>query len=79
MKPLSLQTRVNSFTEQESSRPRNRIRFSGNVGIQIFHEWILSILPDIPSRIDENSLGERYDNNINIYIYISFLSLLINS
>mmetsp|Transcript_298 Transcript_298/g.283 ORF Transcript_298/g.283 Transcript_298/m.283 type:complete len:734 (-) Transcript_298:90-2291(-) len=60
MKPLSLQTRVNSFTEQESSRPRNRIRFSGNVGIQIFHEWILSILPDIPSRIDENSLGESY-------------------
>jgi hypothetical protein len=60
MKPLSLQSRVSSFTEQESSRPRNRIRFSGNVGIQIFHEWVLALLPDIPSRIDENSTGERY-------------------
>lgn len=60
MKPLSLQTRVNSFNPEESSRPRNRIKFSGNVGIQIFHEWVLSILPDIPSRIDDNSTNEKY-------------------
>lgn len=59
MKPLSLQSRVSALTEEESIRPRNRIKFSGNIGIQIFHEWVLNLLQDIPSRIDENSIGER--------------------
>lgn len=59
MKPLSLHTRVHMLSEEETSRPRNVIRFSGPVSLSLLHEWILALVPDIPSRIDEESVGEK--------------------
>lgn len=60
MKPLSLQTRVHTLTEEEMRRPRNVIQFTGSVSLSILHEWITTIFPEVPSRIDESSTGENY-------------------
>jgi hypothetical protein len=59
MKPLSLHTRVHMLSDEETSRPRNSIKFSGAVSLTLLHEWVLALVPDIPSRIDEASTGEE--------------------
>jgi Bardet-Biedl syndrome 7 protein len=60
LQPLSLHTRVHAFEDEEDQRPRNSIKFVGSVSLAIFHEWVGALLPGVPSRIDENSIGEEY-------------------
>mmetsp|Transcript_15697 Transcript_15697/g.26168 ORF Transcript_15697/g.26168 Transcript_15697/m.26168 type:complete len:743 (-) Transcript_15697:124-2352(-) len=60
IQPLSLHTRVHTYHDEEDIRPRNTIKFVGSVSLTIFHEWVAALLPGVPSRIDENSIGEEY-------------------
>ena len=60
LQPLSLHTRVHTFEDEEDQRPRNTITFVGSVSLVIFHEWVAALLPGVPSRIDEESVGEEY-------------------
>lgn len=47
---------------------------SGPASLPILHEWVLSLFPDVPSRIDENSTGERYIAYLYGVVYMSHCS-----
>ena len=52
--PLSLHYRVHEVSEQEESRPRHVLKFSGAMTIAVVYDWMLTILPDVPSYLSEN-------------------------
>jgi Bardet-Biedl syndrome 7 protein len=52
--PLSLHYRVHEVSEQEQSRPRHVLKFSGAMTIAVVYDWMLTILPDVPSYLSEN-------------------------
>ena len=60
LQPLSLHARVHSLDNEADMRPRNSIKFVGSVSLMVFHEWVSALIPGVPSRIDENSIGEEY-------------------
>lgn len=60
LKPLSLNTKIHQLQGSSLARPRNRVKYTGNVPFSTIHEWVQSIFPDIPPRLDENAAEERY-------------------
>eukprot|EP01038_Epipyxis_sp_PR26KG_P007245 gene7245-9877_t len=59
LKPLSLHTKVHVLQEDESVRPRNSVRYSGNLQLSVLHEWAQAIFPDVPPRLDEGTNEQR--------------------
>ena len=52
--PLSLHYRVHEMNDEEVSRPRHILKFSGPMTVAVVYDWILSILPDVPTYLPEN-------------------------
>mmetsp|Transcript_16480 Transcript_16480/g.15800 ORF Transcript_16480/g.15800 Transcript_16480/m.15800 type:complete len:748 (+) Transcript_16480:77-2320(+) len=59
LRPLSLHYKVHVLTEEELQRPTNKIKFTGTVPLSTLHEWVQTMLPDIPPRIADDSIGEK--------------------
>jgi len=60
LKPLSLHTKVYEITPEEESRPRTLLRYSGSMSLSTIHEWVQSIFPDVPPRLDEETVEQQY-------------------
>eukprot|EP01035_Chromulina_nebulosa_P016891 gene16891-22379_t len=60
LKPLSLHVKCHLLTDEQLARPRNSIKFTGQLPMLTLHEWVQSLLPDIPPRLSENSIEETY-------------------
>jgi len=60
LKPLSLNTKIHQMTSAEMSRPRNRVKYTGPVAMSTIHEWVQSIFPDVPPRLDEKAVEQSY-------------------
>jgi len=54
LRPLSLHAKVHELTPEELARPKSVIRFTGNMLLGTAHEWVQSILPDVPPHLAEN-------------------------
>lgn len=60
LKPLSLNQKVYELTQEELARPKNRLRYTGSVQLSVLHEWVHSIFPDVPPRMDESAVDQEY-------------------
>jgi len=54
LKPLSLHAKVHALTTEEANRPKSAVRFTGNMLLPTIHEWVQSLLPDVPPRLAES-------------------------
>lgn len=53
LKPLSLHAKVHELTSEEAQRPKSAVRFTGNMQLPTVHDWVQSLLPDVPPRLAE--------------------------
>lgn len=51
--PLSLHYRVHDISCEDETQPRHVLRFTGGMSVATVYDWMLSILPDIPSLLPE--------------------------
>jgi Bardet-Biedl syndrome 7 protein len=59
IKPLSLHYRVHDELDE---RPMNKLQFSGPFTLSQMHEWIILLLPDVPSRIPDEDVSMSFRN-----------------
>ena len=59
LRPLSLHNKVHVLTDEDLARPRNRIRFTGQIPLSTSHEWIQALLPEVPPRIADDAVDEK--------------------
>ena len=60
LKPLSLHTKLHSLTEEQISRKKSRVKFSGSISIAQAHEWIQFLLPEVPPRLNEDVTSAKF-------------------
>lgn len=60
LKPLSLNSKIHRLSEEEAARPKNKIKYAGNMPVSVVHEWVQSIFPDVPPRLGEDSNEQSF-------------------
>jgi Bardet-Biedl syndrome 7 protein len=64
VKPLSLHHRLHAseFTPEMENRPKNILKFTGSFTLSMMHEWVSFCLPDVPARMQEESVTFHFQN-----------------
>ena len=61
LKPLALHTKLHGLSEEQSSRKRNRIRFTGpSLSLSTVLDWAHTLLPELPVRLPEETAEARF-------------------
>jgi hypothetical protein len=60
LRALSLNVKVHALSDEELKRPKNRLTYAGTMSVTVMHEWVQTIFPDVPPRLDEDCSEQSY-------------------